>query len=634
ERIAAFTGGFTIANGLQIEGGHKFWLQRSPGSDNYDLMVEDRAGRRKLIGVAALRAAKGGTPMAINYFSASPDGAKVAVGMSEGGSERIGLTVYDSASGKALAGPLERMQFGGVAWSDDSRTIYGNQLAVEDPANPAARDVNSTAVSWTLRGVPVALYGDPVAGAMIPVRPEQFGLVQEQVGASHHLGLVINGVQNEVELWTAPRAATLAPKTAWTRVLTRDDGVTGADIRGGTLYLLSHKDAPTFRVLSVPLGRPIAEAKTLLPASEGRLVEAIQAASDGLYVVAREGLYSSLMRIGDDGRATQIALPAKGSIDGGSLIADPKHPGVTFLFDNWTTPAKALSYDPATGGFTDLKLGGVPQGFDANAYRALDLQATAKDGVKVPFSVIRPADASGPRPLLINAYGSYGVSTFPYFGNRFFSVVNEGIDYAICHVRGGGELGEAWRLGGKDAAKPNTWRDLIACAETAIAQGLTTREQLFITGGSAGGIPMGMAPMERPDLFAGVIDQVPMASALRAEFQVNGPANIPEFGTIKDETGFKNLLAMDGYQHVRANTAYPPYLITTGLNDSRVDSWQPAKLAARMRAANPDNVVLLRVEEEAGHGIGSTKSQTDGLWADMVAFINWRLGRAGWTLLP
>nr|WP_237489196.1 prolyl oligopeptidase family serine peptidase [Tsuneonella aeria] len=189
-------------------------------------------------------------------------------------------------------------------------------------------------------------------------------------------------------------------------------------------------------------------------------------------------------------------------------------------------------------------------------------------------------------------------------------------------------------MGGKDANKPNTWRDLIACAETAIAKGLTTPEMLFITGGSAGGIPMVMSPIERPELFAGVINQVPMASALRAEFQTNGPANIPEFGTIKDEPGFRNLLAMDGYQQLKEATRYPPYLITTGLNDSRVDSWQPAKLAARMRAINPDNVVLLRVDEEAGHGIGSTKSQVDALWADMVTFINWRLSREGWSLLP
>jgi prolyl oligopeptidase len=326
-----------------------------------------------------------------------------------------------------------------------------------------------------------------------------------------------------------------------------------------------------------------------------------------------------------------IALPAKGSIDAGNVFSDPRKPGVSFIFENWTRPPAELSYDPATGKFTDRKLGIAPASYKPDAYAVSDLTATAKDGVKVPFSVIRRAADRGPQPLLINAYGSYGISNFPSFSSRIPSMVDDGISYAVCHVRGGGELGEQWRLGGKDANKPNTWRDLIACAETAVAQGLTTPKQLFIMGGSAGGIPMGMAPVERPDLFAGVIDEVPMASALRAEFQPNGPANIPEFGTIKDEQGFKNLLAMDGYQHIKDGVAYPPVLITTGLNDPRVGSWQPEKLAARMQAANPENVALLRVDEDAGHGIGSTRSQTDELFTDIIAFIKWRLGEAGWS---
>jgi prolyl oligopeptidase len=203
-----------------------------------------------------------------------------------------------------------------------------------------------------------------------------------------------------------------------------------------------------------------------------------------------------------------------------------------------------------------------------------------------------------------------------------------GIDYAVCHVRGGGELGEAWRLGGKDANKPNTWRDLIACSEELIAKGYTDKSQLFIIGGSAGGITMGRAMEERPDLFAGVLDLVPSANPLRAEFSVSGPPNIPEFGTIKDEQGLKNLLAMDSIAHAKPGVKYPPIMITTGLNDPRVSSWEPAKLAATLRTAGPTVPVLLRVDAKAGHGIGSTKTQNDELYADVVAFIQWQLSKA------
>jgi len=197
-------------------------------------------------------------------------------------------------------------------------------------------------------------------------------------------------------------------------------------------------------------------------------------------------------------------------------------------------------------------------------------------------------------------------------------------------VRGGGELGDAWRLGGKDASKPNTWRDLIACAEDLIARKITTKDKLFIIGGSAGGITMGRAMTERPDLFAGVIDQVPAANTLRAEFSPNGPPNIPEFGTVTNEIGFKNLLEMDSVQHVKDGTRYPAVLITTGLNDPRVAPWEPAKFAARLEASGTPNPVLLRIDEEAGHGIGSTKTQRDDEFADIAAFIFWRADRPGW----
>jgi prolyl oligopeptidase len=200
----------------------------------------------------------------------------------------------------------------------------------------------------------------------------------------------------------------------------------------------------------------------------------------------------------------------------------------------------------------------------------------------------------------------------------------------VCAVRGGGELGEAWRLGGKDANKHNTWQDMISCGEDLIARGYATKGKLFILGGSAGGITVGRALTERPDLFAGAMDIVPAADNLRMEFTPNGPDNIPEFGTIKTEQGFKNLYDMDSIVHVKPGVAYPAVLISTGLNDPRVAPWSPAKFAAALEASGTPNPVLLRVDTQAGHGIGSTRLQTDLLTADWIAFAFWRSGRPGW----
>lgn len=631
KRIAAFTGSFGFTNGFARYGGRSFWLERAPGSDNYDLIVSDARGARKLIDVGALRTANGGKPMAINYFGASPDGTKVAVGISEGGSELAGLSVYDAASGAKLTRTIERAQFGSPYWTQDGKTLFFNLLApAREGASPTERYLNSSAVAWDLVNDPVPVLGGGAPDGVVKVRPEQASIVVTSTDSPWTAAVVINGVQNEIELWNAPDAKPPTQATQWQRAFTFEDGITNLAVRGDTLYLLSHKDAPTFQLLSLKIGEPLANARVVMPVSTDRVIEFLVAARDATYVAAREGLYSKLYRIDTAGKMSEVPLP-KGSV--GSMFADPRVPGVALGFESWTTPPQELAYDPATGKLSEIKIGSIPASFSPANYAVSEVWATAKDGVKVPMSVIRPAAARGAGPMLINAYGSYGISSYPVFSSRLLSAANEGFTVATCHVRGGGEFGETWRLAGKDANKPNTWRDLIACAEQAVAAGLTTPSQLFITGGSAGGIPMGMAPMERPDLFAGVIDQVPMASALRAEFQTNGPANIVEFGTIKDEQGFRNLLAMDGYQHVEKGKRYPAYLITTGLNDPRVDSWQPAKLAAKMHAANPDNVVLLRVDEQGGHGIGSTKAQTDALYADMFAFMHWRLGDPGWVRL-
>ena len=624
-KLSAMTGSMDVVTSITRSGGRTFYEQRSAGSDNYDLMVRDPDGRvRKIVDVAAIRAANGGDPFAINYFTPSNDGTRVAVGISEGGSEDASLWVYDAATGARIAGPVPNAQFGIVNWQPDDRGLFVNLLT---PLKPGAPETDKYKFAkdylWDFKSPPVPVLGTGISPA-VPFKPEEFPAIVTVPGAPIALALNVNGVQNEIAVWTAPVAEAGRPDTPWKALVARDDDVTNIAVAGSRIFLMSHKDAPTFKVLALNAGEPISAAREVIAARPDRLIEGIAAAADSLYVRARRGVYSQLIRIPLDGGPEQIVeLPFKGSID--ELSADPRYPGVNLIVDSWAVPPKVVAYDPAKG-FSDLGLGKAPVGFDPSLYEALDLKAKAADGVEVPLSFVTARDAKHPRPVMLMAYGSYGISEFPAFGTRPMVTLPNGIDYAVCHVRGGGELGEAWRLGGKDANKPNTWRDLIACGEQLIAAGYTTKDQLFIIGGSAGGITMGRAMEERPDLFAGVFDMVPAANTIRSEFSPNGPPNIPEFGTIKDEKGFRNLLAMDSVQHVKPDVKYPPIMITTGLNDPRVSSWEPAKLAASLRAAGDPNPVLLRIDEKAGHGIGSTKTQTDQLYADVATFILWQSG--------
>ena len=629
-RMSAFTGSSDPVSAVSRFGDYIFYQERAPGNDNLDLMVRDAADRtRKLVDLAAIRAAHGGAAYAINYFHPSWDGTKVAVGISAGGSEDASLTVYDVASGAQVAGPIPRAQFDGVQWSDDGASLVLDQL---NPLAPGETSIdkykNVKVYFWDLHAAPVPILGNPLPGP-IHFTPEESPAIILSPGSPLALALNINGVQNELEIWTAPVAAATKPNAPWTRLVSRADGVTNYALVGDRLFLLSHKDAPTFKVLSLTLGQPLSTARQLVAARPDRLIDGIAGATDGLYVSARHGVYSELFKLPLAGGAEQaVALPAKGSI--GGVTTDPRKPGALVAFTSWTIWGTTYALD-AGGGVTDLKLGHGPAGFDAAKLVVADLQATAKDGVQVPLSYVSAAGTKKPRPLLLQAYGSYGYAQYPGFATRINFMVGEGVDYATCHVRGGGELGEAWRLGGKDANKPNTWRDLIACAETLIARGDTSKDLLFIVGGSAGGITMGRALEERPDLFAGVIDEVPAANPLRQEFSPNGPGNIPEFGTVADAQGFRNLLAMDSLYHVRDGTRYPAILITTGLNDPRVATWEPAKFAARLQASGTTKPVLLRVDEDAGHGIGSTKTQNDEVYADILSFIRWQSGIPGWA---
>lgn len=201
---------------------------------------------------------------------------------------------------------------------------------------------------------------------------------------------------------------------------------------------------------------------------------------------------------------------------------------------------------------------------------------------------------------------------------------------AVAHVRGGGELGEGWHLAGKKLTKPNTWRDFIASAQYLIDAKFTSTAHLGIWSQSAGGILIGRSITERPDLFAAAVDGVPCSDMLRQETGANGPANIPEYGSVKDADGFKSLFQMAAYDHIVPGTKYPATLVTAGANDPRVDPWQGAKMAFRLQAANAGpNPILFRVNYDAGHGITDTVAQQVSDWTDIFTFFLCNFGDPG-----
>ena len=323
----------------------------------------------------------------------------------------------------------------------------------------------------------------------------------------------------------------------------------------------------------------------------------------------------------------QVALPVSGSA---SLVdADVRLPGVVVSLAGWTRTAKPYHYNPV-----DKKLAVLdfvrPGAFDSpQDVEAREVVVKSHDGVEIPVSVLARRDIKldGRNPTIVYGYGSYGITENPFFSPRVYAWLERGGVYAIAHVRGSGALGEEWHHAGRKATKPNTWKDGIAVAEYLIANRYTSRERIGIYGGSAGGIFVGRAITERPELFAAAVPSVGVMDMVRTESSANGVANVPEFGTVKNEDEFRALLAMSSYHHIKDGVKYPAVMLVHGVNDTRVDVWQSAKFASRLASAQGEGKpVLMRLDYELGHGGGGTRNQQQAQTADVWSFFLWQFG--------
>jgi prolyl oligopeptidase len=414
----------------------------------------------------------------------------------------------------------------------------------------------------------------------------------------------------------------------WTRVATPADKVTDYAVKGDAIYLMTHAKSPRFAIVRTSLAKPdIASAEVVVAPSE-EVLFAVSSARDALYFESRNGPVKKVKRVayGAGVRPTEVALPLEGSAT--IMYASPDSEGAIVSLAAWTRAREIYLVDVA-GKVVNTKL--QPLGpFDApQGYVTREVRVRSHDGKEVPLSIIHRKDVKldGSNPTLLYGYGAYGITEEPGFNPTRLAWLEKGGVYAVANVRGSGVFGEDWYKGGYKASKPNTWKDFIACAEYLIAQKYTSSAKLGILGGSAGGILVGRAMTERPDLFGAVIPAVGVLDAIRAETTANGVPNIPEFGTVKKEDEFRALLAMSSYHHVKEGTRYPAVLLPHGVNDPRVDVWHSSKMAARLMAASTSGKpVLLDLDYEGGHGIGDTKAQRQRQVTDIYAFILWQAG--------
>lgn len=640
QRISQLSGSSDAAPEAQLVLDRYFYLFRPAGANNPKLYMRAARGGTPKVLVDPDKLNTGGKQYAIAYYNPSLDGRYVAYGIAQGGTEDATLYVLDADTGRRLPESIDRAQFGNPTWRLDNASFYFTRLqklAADAPIT--AKFQNTTTYLHKLgtsaaKDVPIL---GPGLNARVAVGPDDNEFLLVSPASPYAVAAVVHGVKNEVDLYSAPLAGVTSAKAPWKRIVGSADAVTGMDVRGRTIYLLTHKNAARFKVVATSLARPdYAHARTIV-APSNVVIQALGVARDALYIRDLDGGLGGMRRVPftPGAIAQRVPLPYPGAID--NFSTDPRLEGVLFSLNAWT---KARQWYRDLGPSNAMLAAHLvkPSPVDFSSITSVEVKAPGLDGTPIPLSIIykKGLKLDGSHPTWLEGYGAYGLTPFdPYFDPTRLAFLERGGVMAYAHVRGGGEYGEDWHRAGMIATKHNTWEDFIACGRYLIAQHYTSSPHLGGMGTSAGGITIGRAITQSPQLFGAAISDVGVADPLRSEFSANGPPNIPEFGSVTTLAGFKALYAMDPFMHVKDGVPYPAVLLITGANDPRVDSWEAAKMTARLQqATSSGKPILLRVDFNAGHGFGSSRTQRDELNADEMTFLLWQLGNPAFAGVP
>jgi oligopeptidase B len=403
--------------------------------------------------------------------------------------------------------------------------------------------------------------------------------------------------------------------------------------RGDLFYIRTNKGAKNFRIVTAPESDPSEKNwKEFVAHRPAVKVEAIDLFADHAVLSEWENGLQQLEVINfKTNKRNRIEFPEPVYA---TFLTSNREFDTTVLrysYNSLVTPNSTFDYDMNTGKSTLLKQQDVPGGFDRTNYKSERVFATATDGTKIPMSMVyrKGVKLDGSAPLLLYAYGSYGISIPPTFSSSRLSLLDRGVIFVIGHIRGGGELGEEWRQAGRMMNKMNTFTDFIACAEALIKQKYTSADRIVIEGGSAGGLLMGAVSNMRPDLFKAVVSHVPFVDVLNTMLDATLPLTTSEYiewGNPNDKPAYEYMKKYSPYDNV-AKKNYPATLVKVSVNDSQVPYWEGAKLVAKLRAMKTDNnPLLLKVNFGAGHGGASGRYDALRETAFDYSFMLWQMG--------
>jgi prolyl oligopeptidase len=587
--------------------GHRFFFSRNPGLLNQPVLhVQEGRGVEPAVLLDPNALSPDGTT-AVTAIAPSPDGQLLAYALSQHGSDRQVIRIRRVDTGGDLEDRLEWVKFASIAWARDGSAIY--YLRFPEPGTVPAEDEQYFGRIYFHRlgnaqKQDVVVFERPAEKEIVPLvhvtHDDRYVVVTAQRGAS-----------DDSEVYVIDREDPDSIRPLFTGFDAAYDYI---DSAGDRLFFRTTRDAPLGRIVSVDPGS--LRMTEVVPESPHRLSTAV-ISRDGLYAVYLANASDRIERFTLDGGALgAVELPGIGSIV--TIDAQPELPWVVLTYTSFTEPPAAWLFNGSS-----LTRFDPPPGGSSQSYVTRQVWYPSKDGTRVSMFLVHRAglQPDGERPVLLSGYGGFNINRTPAYDPGNFPFLDRGGIFALANLRGGGEYGEDWHRAGMLDRKQNVFDDFIAGAEFLIREGYTRPANIAIEGGSNGGLLVGAAMIQRPDLFGAVLCRVPVADMLRYHLFTVGRFWIPEYGSADDPSQFEYLLKYSPYHNVRDGVRYPATLIMTADTDDRVSPGMAKKFAARLQAAGAGGPILIRVETKAGHGAGKPVAKLIDEEADMLVFL-------------
>jgi oligopeptidase B len=559
--------------------------------------------------------AKGQKFMSVGAFAPSDDGNLLAYSTDNTGYRQYTLQIKNLQTGELFPEKIERVD--SVVWAADNKTIF---YVTEDAVTKRSDKFFCHALGTDKNDL---LYEE---------KDELFDLGTQR---PRDKAVILLGAfsKTSTEFRYIPADN---PNAEWKIILPRQaDHEYDVDHRGDLFYIRTNKGAKNFRVVTAPVSDPAEKNwKEFVAHRPSVKVDGIDMFADHAVLSEWENGLEQIEIIDfKTGKRHRIEFPDPVYSAAPRANAEFNTRVLRYSYQSLTTPNSVFDYDMNTRQATLKKQNEVPGGFDKANYASERVFATAADGTKIPMSMVyrKGMKRDGKAPLLLYAYGSYGLSTPPTFSSNRLALLDRGVIYVIAHIRGGGELGEEWREQGRMMKKMNTFTDFIACAEHLVKNKYTSSDRLVIQGGSAGGLLMGAVTNMRPDLFKAVVAQVPFVDVINTMLDASLPLTTSEFiewGNPAEKPAYDYMKQYSPYDNI-ARKNYPTMLVKVSYNDSQVPYWEGTKFVAKLRTMKTDNnPLLLKVNFGAGHGGSSGRYDALKEIAFDYSFMLWQMGLA------